>query len=48
MMQTANLRDLLENSFSCFSLVERGEFSFETSLFLFTKAGVLYLAIEVK
>ena len=39
-MQTVNLRDLLENLFSCFSLVENGEFSSETSLFLFAKAGV--------
>ena len=43
MKQTVNLRDLLENLFSCFSQVENREFSSETSLFLFVKAGVTLL-----
>ena len=38
-MGTANLMDILENPFDCSSLVERGTFSSETSLFLFAKAA---------
>ena len=39
-MGTANLRDIPENLFDCSSLVARGTFSSETSLFLFAKAAV--------
>ena len=39
-METANLRDFLENLFDCSSLVSRCTFSSETSLFLFTEAAV--------
>ena len=38
-MGTANLMDILENPFDCSSLVARGTFSSETSLFLFAKAA---------
>ena len=39
-METANLRDFLENLFDCSSLVSHCTFSSKTSLFLFTEAAV--------
>ena len=39
-METASLRDFLENLFDCSSLVSHCTFSSKTSLFLFTEAAV--------